>query len=388
MMRLLNYIFGYHTFSVDEKDVASVLNIFMRYAIRYRFFEKNRKFCVISKDFLKAKALLCEAGINIEKHSAHGLFVLIGKYRRRVGLFAGAALFFVTVYVSGLFIWDINIEGNSNVSAMEIRQLLEKHGVCVGAYIPSLDLDSACHKALLESDSLSWMTVNMNGTSANVVVREMEKKANEVPKTPANIIAAHDGQIELVEVYDGVCHVNKGDAVREGELLIGGVMEKEGSSPKFVRASGKVFARITKKLRVEIPFEFKEKLYTGRKESEKSIIFFGKTINLSIRGGNLPEIYDKIEKEAPISLFGYFSVPVTYCETEYHEYELTLARRNETEAVKLAHRKLALMLEEETSSLELLRKDINGYFTDSSYVLECELYVIEDIARVSEFDTE
>ena len=62
--------------------------------------------------------------------------------------------------------------------------------------------------------------------------------------------------------------------------------------------------------------------------------------------------------------------------------------RTEVEAVRLAHHELSLALEGALAGSELLKKSVTASFSEDAYVIDCELYVIEDIAVAAEFEAE
>ncbi len=390
LRRRLTFIFGYHIFECDASNTEKLLNIFMRYRIIYWGLQKNEEKCVfrvLSKDAENLISLCGAERIELRLLLVRGLFHILGRYKKRAGLFVGAIVFAATVYISGLFVWEINITGKTSVPRREITELLAAHGLEVGSYIPSLDLDAIKNRALIDSDTLSWMAVNINGTSVNIVVREIEGESEETAKkSPANLVAICDGQIEMLEVYEGQPTVNVGDAVRAGELLVSGIVGTDITDPRYLHAQGKIWARTTKTVRVEIPLEYEKKVYTGEVKRQKTIKFFAKNINLFINSGNLSENYDKIEREDPLTFFGRFTVPVSILTEEYREYTYQTFNRTETEAVKLAYAELSLAVNDALRGAELLKKTVTAGFSDQSYVIECELYCIEDIATVAEFE--
>ena len=388
LLRLLNYIFGYHIFECNARDTEKCLNLFMRYRIIYWDLERREqmtRFSVLSKD-ARAVFSLCERSeIELCLVRICGMFHTVKKYKKRIGVFFGLAVIAFAVWFSGLFVWKIDVVGNDSVSSSYVTELLLENGLGVGSYIPALELDMIRERALISSDKLSWMALNVKGTGIEVVVREIEE-GKRTDTTPANLVAERDGVIELLEVHKGRSTVNVGDAVRAGELLVSGILSDEKTGTRYVHASGKVFARTTKNIRIEIPFEYEEKTYTGEQKTKKTLKFFNKTVNLFSNCRNLYENYDKIEREVPLSFFGRFTVPVSLLVSEFSEYTYSTKNRTETEAVKLAYATLALRMEEALSDAELVKKTLSARFEGGAYVVECELVLVENIAKEASFE--
>ncbi len=390
LLRLLNYLFGYHILACHADDTEKLLNLFMRYRIISWDLEKGAErtcFCILSKD-KKGLSSLCERdGIELFFIEKRGLFHVLKRYKRRFGILAGVAFIAIFVWFSGLFVWRMEVVGNERESYSSVVSLLDSAGLGIGSYIPKLELDSIRERALMSSDELSWMALNLRGTTVEVVVREIEA-GESTDNTPANLVAAHDGVIEQLEVHKGYSTVNVGDAVRKGEMLASGILSDEKTGTRYVHANGKVFARTNRVIHIEIPLEYEAKSYTGEKKTKKSLNFFNKSINLFSNCGNLCENYDKIEREVPLSFFGRFTVPVSLTTCEFLEYTVCTQSRTETEAVKLAYATLALCIEEVTSDAQLIKKTLSANFCGEAYVIECELVLIENIAVESSFDIE
>lgn len=393
IMRILNFIFGYRIFVCPVKYAEDILNVFMKYRIIYWNMEKseeNISFRILSKDNKNVVALFLRAGIEICRNEAHGIPHILYRYRKRFGLMAGAAIFAVLVYVSGEYIWEINITGNYNVSEAEIKSELAKYGLAEGARKKGLDSDYIEHSLLIGTEKISWIKINFFGTSANVTVREIENPQAKKAKSsnPSNLVSTCDGQIERITVYEGQPVVNIGDSVLEGDLLVSGIIESKNAEARYTKASGEIFAKTVKQIHIEIPLEYEKKVYTGEVKKQKTLNFFAKSINLFINGGNFDSEYDKIEKEEYLTIFNLITLPVSIGTNEYREYRYETAKRSETEAVKLAYYELLLETQDLLRSAELLKKTVKADFRDEAYVIDCELYCIENIAKEIEIETE
>jgi similar to stage IV sporulation protein len=135
----------------------------------------------------------------------------------------------------------------------EIRKELKAGGLFVGSYIPALHIGELENRVLLSSDTLSWITVNLDGTVARVqVIERTEPQAGETGRLPANLVAGADGQIELIQLYRGNCLVKMGQAVKKGELLVSGIYESASVGLRYTRAAGQVLARTERVIRLEV----------------------------------------------------------------------------------------------------------------------------------------
>jgi similar to stage IV sporulation protein len=137
------------------------------------------------------------------------------------------------------------------------------------------------NRLLRASPDISWVSVNLRGTVANVQVRERQVGQSALSPEDVNLVAACDGIISSVRLLTGEVVVKPGQEVRRGELLISGVRDSKAHGYSVVGARGEVMAQTEHTEIVRIPLQEEQKVYTGEEKCEKSIIFFKKSIKFS-----------------------------------------------------------------------------------------------------------
>ena len=313
-----------------------------------------------------------------------GFFALTAHYQKRKGLLVGFLLATALFVLSSLFVWDIKIEGTDVIQEKAIMEALEKRGVYLGAFIPSLDTEITEQALILDMEELSYVSINLRGTVAYVEIRERRNETEIIDRTtPSNLIATADGQIAALQITGGVAAVKLGETVRKGDLLVSGIIDSAALGYRLVRARGEVLARTTKTYQAEISYETTEKVYTGKFFSQKSIKFFSKSIKLFGKDSISTSSCDKIESEKRIYLFGFIALPVFIMETHYAEYEILPKTLTREEALRLAEKQILAMRETELSDAEIL-----GIYTSVSedgnvlrltQQVECIIDITEEI---------
>lgn len=314
-----------------------------------------------------------------------GIGEILYRYKKRYGIFIGLFLMISIIYASSLFVWDIRIEGNSKTDISTIMDILNECGFSQGSYIPNVDYDKLHNEFLLKSDTISWISVNIEGNVANVLVKENLKGQADSKNSYSNVVAKCDGQIRLVRVFDGVKTVKILDVVRKGDILISGVIDSQSEGVRYVHADGVVNAYVNKHISVKIPMKDKIKTSSGVLYTDNYIKIFSKSINILKKGRNLDGQYDKIEESKPVVLFNKIKLPITLYEVKYFEYKYEDITYSEKEAKERALIKLREELDLALENAELISKKINYYCDYEFYYIECDLYCIEDIAEVVEF---
>ncbi len=193
------------------------------------------------------------ASVRMRVRERHGLCFVLRPFRLRWGLPIGAMVFVLCLQLLASRVWTVHIMGNQRVAEDEIRRTLQPLGVHEGASMKAVDLPTVQLTALQQLPELVWLTVNFEGSTAVVEVKERQATPPMTENTPANIVAARDGLIVSVDAVTGEAAVKVGDAVVEGTLLISGVMDSK-VGPLLKRAEGRVVARTVRNVTVEVPF--------------------------------------------------------------------------------------------------------------------------------------
>ena len=391
MRGILLFIFGYVSLSAERARAHEIMNLCMERGYVYRDlrFEGDRIYFNCSLGTAKKLSDVCGArGIEIVRLRERGVPSLLGRYRRRYGFFAGLALFAAIFFLSGTVIWGIKIDGNARLSEREVLTELRRCGLSVGSRKSGLDVSAIENRVLIESDEISWISVNIIGTVAEVEIREIEVEEEREQYLASNIVAARDGQIELFEDVRGNIVLNIGDYVRKGELIVSGLYDSQTQGIRYTDVKGRVLARTERDISVSIPFKYEKKRYTGKVFTEKYLIFFEKEIKFYTNAGNLYASCDTIDTVEYINFFSAGELPVGVRTVKHMEYVYEDAERTPEEAERLADYKLSCDLAALADDGELLRKSKVYRVTDTAYIIDCHIQRIENIAERREIKIE
>lgn len=386
---ILEWLLGSAELTFPEQCLTKVINAVAALDIRWNMVdaeEGQRSIRVLLTDLKKLKARLdgdIWEQVNIRRF---GLPPLIFRYRRRWGIAVGAVIFCAMVPLSSCVIWTVNVTGNKNISDKYIIDMLKKEGFGVGSFISRVDLDSVHNRFLIDSEGIGWIAVNINGTHANVEVRETRPGNADLREEGAyyNIVATEDGQIERVAAIEGKPQVKIFDTVQKGELLISGVISREEGGIRLESAEGSVFAKVNRSFEIKVPLESEEKVLTGNKKVKKSLRFFDFNINLFGNSGIHYDFYDTIVSDRQIYLWSTVPLPIWVEAASYEEYETKVCTKSvdeaKTEAISLYRERLR----EQLGDSELLTKETEVIVGENEVAVKCELYCIADIAASAE----
>ena len=382
-------IFGKTKIRVSKEQKNSAMNVILINLLCYKkariLDDSSLEITVATSSVGRFLNVFEDNGIDARAGKSEGILAVVERYKGRWGVFVGALFLIFSMFTSSKFVWRIDIDGNLRVSDEEITKCLEKVGFGLGTFIPSVDYDTLHNEFLLECDGVAWISVNVVGNVAKVLVRERIPEEEKKENTYSNVVAKCDAQIVLIKLYNGEKTVSVGDVVHKGDLLISGVIDSKSQGVRYVHADGIVNAYVNKTIEVKIPFKTTEKVYTGKVYKDKSVKIFSKSLNFSNKYRNYGEFCDTIETKERKTLFGSIVLPVETVTRKYYEYEYRDRTYTKEEAVDIAFKQLRSDMDKELEDAELISKSVKTSFDDEYFYVECNLFCLEDIADVVEF---
>ena len=178
-MKLFDRLRGLVRLEISGAFPAGVLNRCAARGIRLWNVEYVEECCIratLYEDQLEeleglARAGMCELRVLSRRGGTKNKRFL----RRRAGLLIALVLVAGLLMASSLFIWEIDVQGNETLSRGEILRALADCGLEQGSYWPGLSADMIRSRMLTELPSLAWMTVNVSGSRALVLLVELRR---------------------------------------------------------------------------------------------------------------------------------------------------------------------------------------------------------------------
>ena len=301
----------------------------------------------------------------------------------------GVIALLAALYVSPLFIWEINITGVERLSKEYISSVLAREGVRLGAFHPLIDRKSIYMNIIGNYPDISWISVNFTGSSANIEIIERDyTESAEMTSDAANIIASKDGQIFDLKVLNGRCVVKSGDIVKKDDILISGVYDSGMMGTKYVNASGEVYAYVTDKFYTEVSLKYIKKEYTNEIVVERDINLFGKRIKIYKNYSNFDEKYDTIKKEHNFEKSNMKPLPFSSSETVAMLYTEKEGIYCEEDALNVARNHFFGFIDTKADYCDLISFDESYEIKDNTLLYSAVINAIENIAVQSKVNIE
>lgn len=288
----------------------------------------------------------------------------------------GAILFY--------FLTHIMVQVEVIHSNKEIRDLiassLEQRGIKKNSWRKKYhELEQIKEEILHEyPNQLEWLEIEVKGM--NYIVRVEERKIISEPeeKKQCHIVARKDGIVKKLIYSKGEAVVKTNDYVKQGDLLISGELAKDEETKNVVCASGKVYAEVWYKVKIDIP-----KTVTTNKETGKV------RWNLKYKTNQSDDFIFKSRIETYVEeshfLFQLFGMSFSFVKQKEVQPETYTYSEEELErlALKEALEKVKQTLDdkEEILTQKILKKEVG----EDHMKLEIFVSVLEQIGQEQEF---
>ncbi len=395
-LRLFSFLRGYLIIKVSGFSVERFINLAMNrniYLSDIKYKDSYVLMKVSIKGFKHLKPIAKKTRCRIKIVKKCGLPFYVFRYRKRKILFFGIIFFILTIYMLSTRIWLINIDGLDRVYYQDLENYIKNEGIYLSAKKAKIDKEEVKEKIVNDFDDIAWVNINIKGTKVTLEIKEtIEKKEIEETNEPANIIAKKDGIIEQIVVERGMAVVKPFDVVSKGDMLIDGTLtvkeDEFGVLKSYVHSNGKVEAKTYYRFKFDLPFEYEQKQYTGKKIVNTRLNIFNKKFdffNKDVKYDN----YTRVSVYNELNLGEDYPLPFIIIKDTYSEFTPVMNYRTleETKALaeKIADNKI---LREIAFDVNIVDKKID--ISENEYGIDVlvEVSCIEDIGQISQIELE
>lgn len=317
-----------------------------------------------------------KSGCRLETVRCTGMKSTARRYRRRTGLWVGAALLAAGLLVMGRFVWRVEIRGTEQLDPAVISAALAEYGVHPGVLAGKIDARTVERRMQIRFAEIAWITVNVEGSRVTAILEEAVPPPAVVEDgIPTNLIAGETGFITRVEVQNGNAVVKPGDSVLAGDLLVSGIMDNKMGESRLAHARGRVYAQVRERLEIFVPYEQRDYLLAGVAR-RRYLTVFG--VEIPLQGRGAPEGPYRLEQTvtAPRGVFSL--LPVTLREECYLQLRVVTKTVTPQEAMRQAEKELALR--EQELPAEVIHRSAEGCEGPAGFTLAAEYLLERQIA--------
>ncbi|WP_419956106.1 sporulation protein YqfD [Neobacillus niacini] len=381
----IEFISGKVTVKVTGRGIERFLNVLIRNGLIVwnvkRHGTETITFTMRLQDALKIRRYARERECSIKFLKRAGMPFLFKRLLKNSGFVGGALLFLLIIMFLSNVIWGIEIKGAKPATEYQIRKELDKMGVKIGKVQFFVDNVEGIQRKLTNNvGNLTWVGVELKGTTYHLQV--VEKKEPEKPEqlAPRNLVAKKKAVIDSMYIETGQKMVDIHDHVEQGQLLVSGVIGREGQTEQ-VAAVGEVWGETWYRSHVELPLETKFFVFNGQEKQKFSFVLGN--LEIPIWGFGEPEFKEyETEKNVNKIHFLKWELPISIGNETLRAREETIRTYTEKEAEKnaleLAKDKIKNGLDEEAiiKDQKILHKELKN----GKVILDIHFKIIENIA--------
>lgn len=302
-------------------------------------------------------AIAAAHGLTLEVVTEEGLHPRLRRFRWRVGIPVGLALALAFLLFFSNLVLSVEITGNQTVPTAEIERALSEVGIHRGALIPSINFHGCEVKMRLHVSDLTWIGIRHTGGHIIVDVRE-ETPLPEMAdtRTPCNYVASRTAYIHSMRAYRGQVMRKEGEAVKEGEVILSGVVEEENGAMLLCHADGMVIGEYEERLTFSQPFCEQKRVETEGAIARSSFSFFGFRVPMQL-GSPPGEPYSYAEDYQPFALLGH-TLPFGIVHATYQPYQNAMMTYTPDQAQALLEQKLERYEQNFHAKDEILSREV------------------------------
>ena len=257
MKRIIDYFRGCVRLRLRGCEPERCLQCLLQAGVAFWNTEKPDEFTLLLTayrcDAVRAEQIALRCQCDAERIPLHSFRGDFRGLKKRWALLLGMGLMLVGAVLAPNVILAVEVTGCETLEPERITRALDDLGVHFGTWGPSIDSEQLRNDMLRTVPELRWIGVNWSGMRADVQVSEHGAEPPVLDRTGcASLVSCADGVVTALEVYNGQALVAKGDAVREGQVLISGLVDLERCR-RATRALGEVYAETRREWTVLTP---------------------------------------------------------------------------------------------------------------------------------------
>ncbi len=349
------------------------------------------------KGFWEIRPIAKKTGTRVAILERYGLPFFLPRLLKRKMFVLGLVLAVVFWTVSSFFIWDINLNGNYQITDDVLQDFLKENQVRIGMRRDDLDIQELEKQIRRQFPQITWASVRLDGTKLLIDIKENDapiatrehavdekhSMGGAQDATGTDLVAEYNGRVVSIIVRSGVPKVAIGDTVEKGTVMVEGkvpVYNEDATVREYsyVDADADIVLEHASEFTASLPFDHTEKRYTGREKSSHYI-------KLGDRSWALPEnrpflVYDSVIKESRPLMLERLSVPAFWGTVTYREYQNVEYKYTAEEAkVHLNQKLMDFLAELEEKGVQIIEKDVKIETGNDVWVLKGQFLVQEPV---------
>lgn len=385
---MLRFLRGYVRFVIIGDKIENFFNDISRSRIRlWNTAKIQNEFLSFTtvKNYKKLRPFAKKAGIKLRIKKKRGFPFITHKYRKRFGIIVGITISGLFLLIMSQFLWSIEVHGNGRINPTDLIKFMSEMKIKPGVSRRDIDVKDIERAALLKFSDISWISINICGSRANIEIKERIIPPQQIDeKEPCNIIAGKSGWIKYIEVYDGQKIIGVDNFVYKGQLIVSGIIEDGHLNNTLKHSRAKIIAEVEEILTVEQPLTKEINIYKDKNKVKHnvSLEILGLNIPLSLRNTGNDNVFIETNKSVIYPKIFNFLIPLSIHKSESREIIKQVTKLSEQQAKLEAEKKMENVEKTfDKSNIKIIDKNVVVSKIDGAkYVLQNKYTTQQDIA--------
>ena len=347
--------------------------------------------CISLQSIYKLKTIARKTRTKVVILERCGLPFFVPVMRRRKMFLAGLLLAIGFWYLSGQFVWDIEIDGNYRITTDQLETFLKEQNIREGMRREELDIELLEKEIRRHFSLVTWTSAKLDGTKLQISIKENDapifsSEMDDGVTDGTDLISEFDGTVVAIVVRKGVPKVRIGNVVEAGTVLVDGkvpVYNEDGTVREYILtdADADIIIEHTRTYSTELESDYIEKEYTGRKKNQ-SFIRIGDGFEGKLPMENHFLQSDMVMRQSRPLLFEKLKIPVYIGSYTYREYQNVEHAYTVEQAESILNENLMQFLTTlEEKGVQIIEKDVKIDTSGSGWILQGEFLVRESTGK-------
>lgn len=320
-------------------------------------------FCVSKKAFFMLRPIAKKTKCRVKIIRKIGLPFKTKKIKKNRFFFAGLILALFIILSLSFFVWKIDVQGNTLVTAEEIIEALQEKNVFVGVFKPKINCAELDDFLLLRFNQTMWVSSELKGTKLTIYVREgIEVENFEKDLRPCDLLATESGIIVSIITRKGTPLVKAGDVVEKGTLLVSGTLEIMEltvlKAVDFTASDADIMIQSVQPYKDLVYFKYVDKQFSVESKKDYYFQILGTEVNI-FRPRIEVENCDKIYTSKQVELIKNFFLPIFIKQTVYLPFVEVEKKYTQEQAIEILQNRFLLYIEKlKENNIQILSNDV------------------------------
>lgn len=384
--RWIIFFSGIITVKISGKGLERLLNTLIRnglfiWQVRRQGVE-SITFKMKLSDVKEFRKYIRGSGCKVTFYKREGFPFLMKRLLHNSGFLAGSILFVLVILLLSNMIWGIQVKGADPATEYKIQKELDKMGVKVGKLQFFVDNVESIQRQLTDNvEEITWVGVELQGTTYHLQVVEKNEPKQPEYLSPQNLVANKKAVIVDMFVEEGQAVVDIHDSVEKGQLLVSGLIGKEGQNVQ-VPAKGKVWGETWYRSDVELPLKSTFQVFNGNEKRK----YYLKIADFRIPIWGFGKIeYKEYETESNVKAIQFlkWKLPLSFINETHRDKEVETRIYSKEEAFQVAKEMAKLDIKNRLSEDSKIKgeKILHQSLDNGKVSLSIHFQIIENIAE-------